>query len=86
MTSNAKRNINWLATIAAVVMIGHWINYYQMIMPGAVGEEAGIGVIEIGMTVLYAGVFLFVVLRSLAKSPLSVKNDPFLKESLNYES
>jgi len=86
MTSNAKRNINWLAGVAAIVMIGHWINYYQMIMPGAVGEEAGIGLVEIGMTVLYVGVFLFVVLRSLAKSPLSIKNDPFLKESLNYES
>lgn len=86
MTTNAKRNINLLAIVAAVVLIGHWINYYQMIMPGAVGEESGIGVIEIGMTVLYAGVFVFVVLRSLAKSPLSIKHDPFLKESLNYES
>ncbi len=86
MTTKSKRNINWLAGVAFVVMIGHWIDYYQMIMPGAVGEEAGIGPIEIGMTLLYAGIFLFVIFRSLAKSPLTPKNDPFLKESLNYES
>jgi len=38
------------------------------------------------MTILYACLFLFIVLRSLSKSPLVVKNDPFLEESLNYES
>ena len=71
---------------AGIVLIGHWIDYYQMIMPGAVGEQAGIGLLEIGLTVCYSGIFLFVVLRALALKPLLVKNDPFLEESLHYES
>jgi len=86
MKLQSKRQLNWLAMIAAIVMIGHWIDYYQMIMPGAAGEHAGIGVLEISMTILYASLFLFVVFRSLASKPLIVQHDPFLEESLHYES
>jgi len=81
-----KKKLNWLAGVAFVVLIGHWIDYFQMIMPGAAGEHAGIGVLEIAMTLFYAGVFLIVVLRALASKPLLVKKDPFLEESLHYES
>jgi len=86
MKLNLKRKLNWLAAVAGIVLIGHWIDYFQMIMPGAAGEHAGIGVLEIALTVCYTGIFLFVVLRTLAKKPLLVKNDPFLEESLHYES
>jgi len=55
-------------------------------MPGAAGEHAGIGVLEISMTILYASLFLFVVFRSLASKPLIVQHDPFLEESFHYES
>jgi hypothetical protein len=86
ITYNAKRQLNWVATIAAVLLVGHWIDYWLMIMPASAGDKSGIGILEIGMTILYACLFLFIVLRSLSKSPLVVKNDPFLEESLNYES
>jgi len=82
----SKRNLSWAALVAVVVLIGHWIDYWLMIMPGAAGEEAAIGIPEISMTLLYAGLFIFVVFRSLARGPLVVKNDPFLEESLSYES
>ncbi len=86
MKLQSKRKLSWLALIAGIVMLGHWIDYFQMIMPGAAGEHAGIGVLEISMTILYASLFLFVVFRSLASKPLIVQNDPFLEESLHYES
>jgi len=86
MKLNMKRKLNWVAGISAVVLVGHWIDYFQLIMPGAVGETAKIGVLEIAMTVCYLGIFLFVVLKSLASKPLLVKKDPFLEESLHYEA
>ncbi len=86
MKLNMKRKLNWLAVVAFVVLIGHWIDYYQMIMPGSTGENAGIGVLEVALTACYSGVFLFVVLRVLASKPILVKNDPFLEESMHYES
>jgi hypothetical protein len=57
-----------------------------MIMPAAGGDKAGIGLLEISMTLIYACLFVFIVFRSLSTGPLVVKNDPYLEESLNYES
>lgn len=86
ITYKSKRQPGWVAIIAAIVLIGHWIDYWLMIMPATAGDKAGIGVLEICMTIIYACMFIFVVLRSLSTGPLVVKNDPYLEESLNYES
>lgn len=86
MKLSLKRKLNWLACVAGMVLLGHWIDYFQMIMPGAAGENAGIGVLEIGLTICYTGLFLLIVLRALASKPLLVKHDPFLEESLHFES
>ena len=86
ITFKSKLQLDWVAAIAAVMLVGHWIDYWLMIMPATAGAKAGIGALEIFMTVFYAGIFIFVVLKSLSTGPLIVKNDPFLEESLNYES
>jgi hypothetical protein len=86
ITYNSKRNLNWVTLIAAVLLIGHWLDYWLMIMPAAGGEKSTIGLFEISMTAIYACVFIFVVMRSLATRPMVVKNDPFLKESMHYDS
>jgi hypothetical protein len=66
--------------------MGHWIDYWLMIMPATAGDKAGIGVLEVCMTLFYASLFIFIVLRSLSTGPLVIKNDPYIEESLNYES
>jgi hypothetical protein len=86
ITYNSKRNLNWVALIAVILLMGHWLDYWLMIMPAGAGEKAAIGVLEICMTIMYACLFLIIVLKSLSARPLVVKNDPFIKESLNYES
>jgi hypothetical protein len=86
ITFNSKRSLGWVTIIAAVLLAGHWLDYWLMIMPAAAGEKAGIGILEISMTIVYAGVFVFIVFRSLATGPMVIKNDPYLEESLNYES
>jgi hypothetical protein len=83
---SSKRHLTWVAFIALVVFIGHWIDYWLMIMPSTAGKESGIGPLEISMTIFYLGLFLFIVFRSLSRYPLVVKNDPFIEESMNYES
>jgi len=86
MTRDAKRNIYFLAAVAAIILVGQWMNLFVLIMPGATGNIPQFGFFEIGCILLYLGIFLFVVLRSLSKSPLLSKNDPLLKESFNYEN
>ncbi|WP_421918091.1 hypothetical protein [Marinifilum sp.] len=86
MTRDSKRNLKWLSFVATVVLIGHWLNVYMLVIPGTVGKTAQIGLIEIGFVALYLGGFLYVVFTSLAKTPLLVKNDPLLEESFHYET
>ncbi|WP_129718310.1 quinol:cytochrome C oxidoreductase [Pedobacter sp. SYP-B3415] len=84
MDRDNKRSDNKLMFVSILVLIGHWVDYYQMIMPGTVAEEAGFGFIEIGTAVGFVGLFTFTVLSNLAKTPLVAKNHPFLQESLHH--
>jgi hypothetical protein len=84
MDRDNKRKENTLLTISILVIAGHWVDFYQMIMPGAVESHNGFGFIEIGTAVGFVGVFAFTVLTSLSKQSLIPKNHPFLQESLNH--
>lgn len=86
MTRRSKRKLSTLIVVAFVLLIGHWIDYYLMIMPGAVGETAGIGLMEILMAVGFFGVFAFTTLNALTKVPLLATNNPFFKESLQHHT
>lgn len=86
MTRHAKRQMSTLATIAVVVLIGHWFDYFLMIVPGATGNEIGFGFFEIGLTIGYAGLFLYVVLQQLTKTSLVATRHPFYKESLEHHT
>jgi len=84
MTRDAKRQIIFLKIVCFVVLFGHWIDFYLMVTPGTLKENGGFGFLEIGLIMIYATTFLFVVLRSLAKNPLVAKNHPMLEESLHH--
>lgn len=90
MTARAKRQNATLAFIAIVVLIGHWLDYYQMVRGSTMMEHGGhmgilkFGFFEIGLTIGYLGLFLFVVFRQMAKASLTASNHPFYKESLHH--
>jgi hypothetical protein len=86
MTRNSKRMFAVLLPVSVVVFVGHWVDMYQLVMPGVVGKEAGIGLLEIGLTIGFSGLFSLIVFRSLSKAPLVPKNHPFYKESLEYHT
>jgi hypothetical protein len=84
MDRDNKRNENRLMVVCIIVLCGHWVDYYQMIMPGAVEDKNGFGPIEVGIALGFVGLFTFTVLSALSKKPLIAKNHPFLQESLNH--
>lgn len=87
MTRGSKRTFTVLVPVSAIVFIGHWVDLYQMIMPGAVGgEKAGLGILEVGLTIGYAGLFMLVVFYSMSKAALVPEKHPFYKESLDYHT
>ena len=85
MSRDAKRKANVLLTVSIILILGHWLDYYMMIMPGTIAEAAGFGIIEIGVFLGFAGLFTFSILTSLSKAPSAPKNHPFLEESLNHQ-
>lgn len=85
MSRDAKRNNKLLATLAVIIFFGHWMDAYLMITPGARGWHAELSYMEIGMMLMFLGTFIFVVLRSMSKMPLSPVHHPFLDESIHHE-
>lgn len=86
MTRNSKR-IPWILGITAfIVFIGHWIDFYLVIMPGTIGGMIEIGFFEVGLTLGYMGLFAYFVFYSLSKASLVPVNHPFFKESLEYHT
>jgi hypothetical protein len=82
LRKGSKRNYTTMAFLAVLIIVGHWLDFYQMVMPGALGAHYSVGWFEFGILVLYAGLIMFFVGRALEKSPLLAKHHPFLKESI----
>ncbi|MDT0675073.1 quinol:cytochrome C oxidoreductase [Autumnicola musiva] len=84
MNSDFKR-VNWFVIMTGIViLIGHYLDVFVMIMPATVGESWFIGIPEISAVLFFGGLFTFVVFSALTKAPLLVKRNPFIKESENY--
>jgi len=84
MNSDYKR-INYFIVMAGIViLLGHYIDVYNMIMPSAVGDQWYIGTAEIGGFLFFLGLFIFIVFKELTKSPLLAKGDPYIGESKRF--
>ncbi|NJB70962.1 hypothetical protein GGR42_001424 [Saonia flava] len=84
MNSDYKR-INWFVIMAGIVILaGHYLDIFNMIMPATVGDQWGIGISEISSVLFFAGLFIFWVFRALTKAPLQPKRNPFIEESKHF--
>ncbi|TSJ42787.1 quinol:cytochrome C oxidoreductase [Mucilaginibacter corticis] len=86
MARDSKRAVPVLKTACIILICGHWLDYYIMIMPATVGPKGrGFGVQEIGTFLGFAGLFTFLFFTALSKfKSLVPKNHPFLQESLHH--
>ena len=84
MTRDAKRHMSMLKVVCPIVIVGHWLDFYNMITPGVMQHNGGLGLLEIGLAMVFMAVFLYVSLNTLSKSPLVAKNHPMMAESLNH--
>lgn len=84
MNSDFKR-IPWFIVITGIlVLIGHYIDVYLLVMPSTVGANYFFGIPEIGGILFFLGLFILIVGNALGKESLDPGNDPFIKESKNY--
>lgn len=85
MMRNAKRNPKSLLVAGSIILVGHWLDVFLMIMPGVVGTSTGLGLLELGMPIAFAGLFIYVVKYSLSKANLYAINHPYIMESATYD-
>ncbi|SHG66487.1 quinol:cytochrome C oxidoreductase [Flagellimonas flava] len=84
MNSDYKR-VNWFVIMAGIiVLLGHYLDVFNMIMPATVGDQWHIGIPEIGGILFFGGLFVFWVFNTLTKAPLQPKRNPFLEESRQF--
>jgi hypothetical protein len=84
MTRDAKRQLSTLKLVCPIVIIGHWLDFFNMVTPGVMQLNGGIGLLEIGLGIAFLAAYLLVVLTTLTKVPLIGKNHPMLQESLHH--
>ncbi len=84
MNSDYKR-VNWFVILTGIVILaGHYIDVFNMVMPATVGASWYIGLPELGALCFFFGLFVWVVFSALTKAPLLAKGSPFMKESKHF--
>ncbi|MBE0423921.1 MAG: quinol:cytochrome C oxidoreductase [Lutibacter sp.] len=84
MNSDFKRVPWFIVTAGIIILIGHYIDIFVMIMPATVGDQWFIGISEISSVLLVLGIFIYVVFNAMTKAPLLAKGSPFIKESEHF--
>lgn len=88
MKRGPKRNYGSITMMAVLLLFGHWLDFYQMVMPGAVADpkthqtHVPFMLADFGIAIGFFGLIMFVTAKALAKYPLIAKNHPFMKESI----
>jgi len=89
MTRGAKRLSIMLKIVCVVVILGHWFDFFMITTPPVLGQNGGLDGIflflELGLGMVFVGVFLFMVLTALAKLNLIAKNHPMIEESVHHD-
>ncbi len=82
MKRATKRNYTWMTFMAILIIFGHWIDFYQMIMGSIRPEKGTLSWLDFGIASLFIGLMIHFTGKALAKKPLVAKYHPFLKESI----
>ena len=82
MKRSTKRNYTMVTFMAVLILFGHWIDFYQMVMGSISKESVTLGWLDFGILSLFVGLMILFVAKALAKKPLIPVFHPFLKESI----
>jgi len=87
MRRGSKRNYTTMTFMAALIIFGHWLDFYQMVFPALTKDangqtHANLNFFDFGVAAGFVGLIMFATARALSKAPLTAKNHPFFKESI----
>ena len=84
MDRDWKRKNIFVIVVGLVVLAGHYLDFYLMVMPSAVGSQFGFGISEISSLLFFIGLFIYFGFTSLSKRPLLTSGNPYKDESLHH--
>ena len=84
MNSDYKRIPIFIIMAGLVILIGHYMDVYMMIMPATVIDRYGFGIAEFSSILIFLGLFLLIVFYSISKEDLLAEGNPMIKESENF--
>jgi hypothetical protein len=73
----AKRSVKILRSMCVLLLLGHWLDLYLMIMPAS-WNVPRLGVPDILITAGFLALLYLLVVRALERAPLVPMNDPVL--------
>jgi hypothetical protein len=82
MSRPSKRNYFIVCMMAFMIIFGHWLDFYQMMVPGPMGANWHLGWYELGLLAGFVGLLIFTVSRTLSKASTIAHNNPLLKETV----
>lgn len=82
MKRNSKRNYGLLVFMAVLIIFGHWIDFYQMVIASVSKEHVELGLFDFGVAAGFVGLIMWATGNALTKQSLINRHHPFLKESI----
>lgn len=86
LSALAKRDGRILASVAAVMLLGRWLDLYLMVAPPVGASGPTVGAAELGPMLLASAAGLWAFERAFRAGEPVPRNDPALVLSLSYES
>jgi Ni/Fe-hydrogenase subunit HybB-like protein len=79
-----KRNYFVVSLVAIIIIFGHWLDFFQMIMPGTTVKENWDKpfILSLLLACGFVGLIIYLVANKLTKAPLIPQNNPLLKETI----
>lgn len=82
MRRSSKRNYTLLVFMSVLILFGHWIDFYQMVIGSISKDHVELNLFDFGVAAGFIGLIMWSTGNALTKRSLVVKNHPFLKESI----
>jgi hypothetical protein len=86
MSRPSKRNYFTVSFMAMMIILGHWLDYYIMTMPGPLKADWHLSWYEFGIFAGFAGILIYRVAHTLSKASLIPYNNVLLKETVIHQS
>jgi hypothetical protein len=82
MKASSKRNYATVTFMSVALLIGHWLDFYQMVFASLIPDHVPMNLFDIGIAAGFIGLIIYQTGNVLAKYPLEARNHPFFKESV----